>query len=148
MSANTDAVYGQLLREIEVVRHNLAILTPEQLLDAGAGLASAVRRLSDDLCSADDRLAAQAAVDIVNALWPHSAPCPDDPSWWSTPLGRMVARSGGVDGSDAVTRSVAAAMLGVHPGTVARLVDRGTLDRHPDGGITRAAVFARLARLR
>ena len=37
-------------------------------------------------------------------------------------------------------------MLGVHPGTVAQLVHRGTLDRHPDGGILRASVLQRLAR--
>ena len=35
---------------------------------------------------------------------------------------------------------------GVTPGTVAQLVHRGTLDRHPDGHITRASVLMRLAR--
>ena len=60
-------------------------------------------------------------------------------------LGRLCARSVDYGDSDSVTRSVAAAMLGVHPGTVAQLAHRGTLDRHPDGGITRASVLLRIA---
>lgn len=59
---------------------------------------------------------------------------------------RVCARSLGRDDAEAITHSVAAAMLGVHPGTVAQLVHRGTLDRHPDGGILRASVLQRLAR--
>ena len=31
-------------------------------------------------------------------------------------------------------------------GTVAQMVHRGTLDRHPDGGVLRSSVMARLAR--
>lgn len=91
----------------------------------------------------DDRLAAGTATDLLNALWPDG----DPPSeWWRTPLGRLCARSVGHDDADAVTHSVAAAMLGVTRGTVAQLVHRGTLDRHPDGGITRASVLLRIAR--
>lgn len=91
----------------------------------------------------DDRLAAQTAVDVMCALWTDSDPPPE---WWRTPVGRMVARSVGADETDAVTHSVAAAMLGVPRGSVGTLVHRGQLDRHPAGGVTRGSVLARLAR--
>jgi hypothetical protein len=91
----------------------------------------------------DDRLAAQTVIDLMCALFPHCDPAPE---WWRTPAGRLCARSLGRDDTEAVTRSVAAAMLGVTPGTIAQLVHRGTLARHPDGGISRASVLARLAR--
>lgn len=105
--------------------------------------------LAGQLCQdGDDRLAAQTVIDIMAALWPSCAPedC-GEAEWWRTPLGRMCARSLGHSDSDAVTYSVAAAMLGVARGTVSTLASRGTLDRHPDGGITRASVLLRLARL-
>lgn len=96
----------------------------------------------------DDRLAAETVIDLMGCLWPHMSPeeC-GQADWWRTPLGRLCARSLGRDDAEAVTRHVAAAMLGVSPGTVAQLVARGSLDRHPDGGITRASVMARLVRL-
>ena len=105
--------------------------------------------LAHQLCQdGDDRLAAQTVIDIMAALWPSCSPedC-GQAEWWRTPLGRMCARSLGHSDSDAVTYSVAAAMLGVARGTVSTLASRGTLDRHPDGGITRASVLLRLARL-
>lgn len=37
-------------------------------------------------------------------------------------------------------------MLGVRPETVAQLTHRGTLDRHPDGGILLASVLRHLSR--
>lgn len=86
----------------------------------------------------DDRLAAETVVDVLSALGEP------DPEWWQTPVGRLCARSLGHDDAEAVTRSMAAAMLGVHPGTVAQLVHRGTLERHPDGGIRRSSVLARI----
>lgn len=90
----------------------------------------------------DDRLAAETVRDLIWALWRDADPPAE---WWRTPLGRLCARSVDYGDSDSVTRSVAAAMLGVHPGTVAQLAHRGTLDRHPDGGITRASVLLRIA---
>lgn len=92
----------------------------------------------------DDRLAAETVIDLLPAIWGQADP---DPDWWRTPLGRLCARSLGRADAEAVTHSVAAAMLGVHRGTVSQLVHRRTLDRHPDGGITRASVLMRLSRL-
>lgn len=115
---------------------------------ARSQLASTAAVLAGQLCQdADDRLAAQSCIDLMCALWPHSAP--EDcgrADWWRTPLGRMCARSLGRDEAEAVTHAVAAAMLGVTRGTIAQLVHRGALDRHPDGGVLRASVLRRLAR--
>lgn len=98
---------------------------------------------------AHDRLSAQTVIDLMCVLWPHGSPedsgCPE---WWRTPLGRLCARSLGTDDAEAVSRSVAAAMLGVTAGTVQQLVHRGTLDRHPAGGVLRASVLQRIDRLR
>lgn len=96
----------------------------------------------------DDRLSAQTCIDVMCLLWPEAAPedC-GQAVWWRTPLGRLCARSLGRDDAEAVSQSVAAAMLGVTRGTIAQLVHRGTLDRHPDGGVLRASVLQRIDRL-
>lgn len=100
--------------------------------------------LSQDV---DDRLAAEACLTVMCLLWPHASPedC-GHADWWQTPLGRLCARSLGRDDAESVTHSVAAAMLGVQRGTIAQLVSRGHLDRHPDGGVLRSSVLARLGR--
>ena len=91
----------------------------------------------------DDRLAAQTVIDIMVVLWPDSDP-PDH--WWRTPTGRLCARSLCHSTAESVTHARAAHMLGLARGTVSTMVSRGTLDRHPDGGVDLAAVLARLAR--
>lgn len=70
------------------------------------------------------------------------------PTWWSTPLGLLCARSV-PDGWQllGVSQSEAAEILGVHKGTVATLVKRGTLAKAPEGGVSLAAVLDRLVRL-
>lgn len=98
--------------------------------------------LASMLTGGDDHQAAEVCVDLMACLWPH---CDPPPGWWRTPLGRAVAASAGMDGSEAVAMSVAAAMLGVSPGRATQLADAGKLDRHPDGGVTRASVTARIA---
>lgn len=116
---------------------------------AASQLAAVSRVLASQLAQEDDdRLSAQTCIDVMNVLWPHASPedC-GHADWWRTPLGRLCARSLGRVDAESVTRSVAAAMLGVHIGTVSQLVHRGTLDRHPDGGVLRASVLRRLARL-
>lgn len=92
--------------------------------------------------------AAELVQDLMGVLWPHGAPEQvGRADWWATPLGRACARSLGRGDAEAVTQHVAAAMLGVTRGTVAQLVARGTLDRHPDGGVLRASVLQRIDRL-
>lgn len=112
-----------------------------QLANAAAAMAA---NLAQD---SDDRLAAQTVIDIMCALWPNSAP--EDcgrADWWQTSLGRLCARSLGRSDAEAVTYSVAASMLGISKGAVSTMVGRGTLDKHPDGGVLRASVLQRLGR--
>lgn len=105
-------------------------------------------RIVDELAqSVDDRLAGEACLTVMSVLWPRCAP--EDAGWadwWQTPLGRLCARSLGRTDSESVSHSVAASMLGVAKGTVTTMVTRGTLDRHPDGGVLRASVLQRLGR--
>lgn len=148
MSGQQDQVAAQLLEELgDPARALGEVLGTDLLLLITGRLETRAWVLADGLCSEDDRLAAEAVRTVMAVLWPHGRPEDTDPSWWRTPVGRMVARSVGHDSTDAVTRHVAAAILGVTPGTVAQLTHRGTLDRHPDGGLTRASVLARADRL-
>lgn len=126
----------------------VALLHPDLAIQVDQALRDQADVLAAQLCQdTDDRLAAQTVIDVMNFLWPNAAPeeagrgC-----WWTTPLGRMCARSLGHSTTDAVTHSVAAAMLGIKTGSIGAMVQRGVLDRHPDGGVTKASVFARLAR--
>lgn len=91
----------------------------------------------------DDHTAAGTGTDLMTVLWGDDDP-PD--RWWRTPLGRVCARVLTHDDTDAVTHSHAAALLGLARGTIASMVHRGTLDRHPDGGILRTSIMQRLAR--
>ena len=126
----------------------LSLLGVDLGLEVGRACVSVAPVLAAQLAQdEDDRLAAQTVIDLMCLLWRHGAP--EDvgrADWWRTPLGRLCARSLGRDDSEAVSYSVAAAMLGVHPGTTAQMVHRGNLDRHPDGGVLRASVLKRLAR--
>lgn len=81
---------------------------------------------------------------ILDVLFTHTPP----PEWWRTELGVFVARTidDAVIVERRVTRSEAAAILGVHMGTISQLVARGTLPSD-DGGIALGDVLARLARL-
>lgn len=137
---------GGVARDVAVILGADVVLLVEQRIDDACG------RLTAQLCSDDDHESAAAARDVMAARWPADTEPP--PEWWRTPAGRAVARSGERDDSEAVTRTVAAAMLGVSPGSIAQMVHRarhglggsGGLEPHPDGGITRASVLARLAR--
>lgn len=108
---------------------------------ARARIWATAKRLATQLSCEDERLAAQTVIDCAGHLWPLDP----EPEWWRTPVGRLVARSVGPEDA-AVTQAEAAAMLGVTRGTIAQLVSRGTLARHRDGGVDRAAVFARMAK--
>lgn len=145
---STDAVAAQLTEELGQRAWELAaLLGPDVADELRRRIRSAVPILAAQLLQDDDdRLAAQTVIDVMCALWPHGQPEDADPDWWRTALGRACARSLGRADAESVSQSVAAAMLGVTRGTVAQLVARGTLDRHPDGGVLRASVLQRLAR--
>lgn len=142
-----DRVTAQLARELGELIEPLAVLAgPKAALEWPRQLARRARGIALTLCAGDDDDAAETCIDIMNALWPHGTPEHlGHADWWRTPLGQVCARSLGHRDSEAVTISVAAAMLGVTRGTVAQLLNRGKLDRHPDGGVLRASVLQRLA---
>lgn len=138
----TDPVADQLCDDVEA-----RIITPTAAL-LGVDLHDILRerieqsapRIAAELSAPDT--AASAARDLMSLLWGDSDPAPH---WWQTPLGRAVA--GGLhDRTDPLTHAESAAMLGVTRGTVATLVHRGTLARHPDGGVLAASVMQRLHR--
>jgi hypothetical protein len=150
MSEIHQQVAEQLRRELGAVAASVIALFGSDLVETvELRLHDRSAMLAANLCGEDDVLAGRTVSEVMPALFPNGDPPPD---WWRTPLGRVVARSFGDDG-EAVTQSVAAAMLGVTRSTVAQMLYRadkglpgaGGLERHPDGGITRASVLARLA---
>ncbi len=90
--------------------------------------------VSDDT---DDGERAGTVVDLLHAIWGSADPPPD---WWATTLGAACAMSLGSDHVVSWTHSVAAAWLGVTTGTIATLAHRGTIAKHPDGGLVPADV--------
>jgi hypothetical protein len=103
------------------------------------------RAWADVLFGEDDQTAAYLAIRLVSALYPSDAPFDPPAAWWSTPLGRAVARRAGHPAASAVPVSVAAAMLGITRQGVHDLVRRHKLDRAPDGGITTVSIQARFS---
>lgn len=114
--------------------------------DLHALLAPRVAAASEQaaLALVDPSAAPGAARTVMYALWGQS----DIPgSWWQTPAGALVAGAMASDATgERVTHAQAAAMLGVTRGTIAQLTSRGTLERHPDGGVDLASVLNRIAR--
>jgi len=140
ISVNEIKAEQQLRQELEMAAAPWAALL-------GPDLGELIRRRIADrapllaaqlIQDTDDRLSAQTVIDLLAVL--------DDPppAWYGqTPLGRTVARSTGHTLSEAVSYSVAAAILGVSKARAAELVARGKLDRHPEGGVTTVSVIAR-----
>ena len=140
MSAQLEAVAEQIFDEVvEVVVALGAIVgsssapTIERAWSRGRA-----RTLALALLSADDDESAQAAIDLACVLFPGR--CDPDTEWWRSPLGQAVARSIGHPTAESVTQAVAAAMLGLHPQGIGRLVKVGKLDRHPDGHVLASSV--------
>lgn len=143
--SNPRDVAAQLVTELGAVASAVAdVLGVDLAIVVESRIGPACDRLAAELCSDDDRLVAEAVLTVMCTRWPDGTEPP--PVWWRTAVGRVVARSVGREDTDSVSRSVAAAMLGVAPGTVAQMVHRGTLCRHTDGGIARSSVLERLAR--
>ena len=134
---------------VEVVGRRL--LDPLEILLGGGGdlraeVAASSRAWAAVLLGDDDLAAARLAIRIVAALYPGDTPFDPPPLWWRTPLGQVVLRRAGHPSAQAVSYSVAGAMLGVTRQGVHDLVTRGKLARHPDGGVTVDSVRARLDR--
>ena len=78
---------------------------------------------------------------LMAALWPETSP---PTLWWSSALGRAVERTGLWDRTS-LSHSEAGRMLGVTRQAISGLVQRGRLDPHEDGGVTRDSVLTRRA---
>lgn len=105
------------------------------------------RQLAATMQGDDEAAAVYAIARLIGALYPGDAPFDPPADWWRTPLGQVVARRMGHPTVQAVSYSVAGAMLGVTKQGVHDLVRRGKLARNADGGgVTVASVKARLTK--
>jgi hypothetical protein len=91
----------------------------------------------------DDQAAVLMIVRVISSLYPGDEPFAPPAEWWRTPLGQVVVRRIGHPSAQAVSYSVAGAMLGITRQGVHDLVARGKLERHPEGGVTVESVRAR-----
>ncbi|TDC52531.1 hypothetical protein E1281_18955 [Actinomadura sp. KC345] len=130
------------------------ILDPLEILLASGELLDPIRaRLrveaevwAAQLLGTDRDRATRAAARLIAALFPGDAPFDPTAAWWSTALGRAVARTAGHPTAPAVPYSTAGAMLGITRQGVHDLVKRGKLGRHPGGGVTTSSIRDRLNR--
>jgi hypothetical protein len=141
--ATQAALAEQLRKDVGAVTWGLtALLGPcEELELVDQRVDARVAMWAATLLGDDDKLAAQTVVDLMAVLWPNCDPTTD---WWRTPLGRAVARSVGHPTADAVSYSIAGAMLGCSKQYVGKLVQAGRLNRGPNGGVTSRSVRAAL----
>lgn len=113
--------------------------------EAGACLASVAndraRVLLAQLEHGDAHERQQVAIDILTVAWGDGEPPAD---WWRTPLGRAVAVAA-TDDTGRLSYAEAGRILGITRQSARELAKAGRLDQHPDGGVTRASVMARLA---
>jgi hypothetical protein len=145
-----DAVTAQLDAELGAAARELAKIAP---IARGGFTDQGICAFAEALSGDDPKLGLGAAVTVMLILRNHTDN-PRPPEWWNTPVGRLVARWIN-PGPGSVTHDEAARMLGVTRGAVSQMVHRGVhgkggsggLERHPDGGVTRASVLARIARL-
>ena len=149
-TANHVALVADLRDQLRVrLLDSLDILLGDQatvLLPARAQLDINAEAWAAQLLDGDQRTATATAARLVAALYPSDGPFDPPRHWWSTPLGRAIARRVGHPGAEAVSLGIAAAMLGISRQGVADLVARGKLTRHPDGGVLPTSIRDRLTK--
>lgn len=146
---------GSRQAEKDLAKHLVALISsrlldPLEILLGDSGelsrrLDSEARAWATTLLGDDDQSARFLAIRLVCALYPSDGPFEPPADWWSTPLGRVVAWRVGHPWAEAVSYSVAGAMLGITRQGVHDLVQRGKLKRHAKGGVTTASVRTRIA---
>lgn len=99
---------------------------------------------TEELLGPDDDAARTTALRLVGTLFPADAPFNPPTEWWSTPFGRAVLLRAGHPNAEAVSFTVAAAMLGISRQGVHDLAKRGKVQPHPEGGVTVESVQTRL----
>jgi hypothetical protein len=97
-----------------------------------------------EMLEADDTTAVGAIVRVVAALYPGDEPFDPPVDWWRTPMGQVMASRVGHPTAARVAYPVAGAMLGISRQGVHDLINRGKLDRHPDGGVVPVSIRNRL----
>ncbi len=107
-------------------------------------LRAAAAEWARTMLAADDEAAVAAIVRVVATLYPGDEPFDPPVAWWRTPMGQATARRVGHPTADRVSYPVAGAMLGITRQGVHDLVNRGKLERHPDGGVAPASIRDRL----
>lgn len=130
-----------------------ALLLGHLMGDDGAGsrwatmARSQAAHLAEILTTSNDEHEVAELVRNLGALeWGDEAQPTTE--WWRSPLGRVTAASTSIDPgarAEALSPTIAGEMLGISRQRVQQLVDTGKLERHPDGGVTRASVLARRA---
>lgn len=139
----------QLIRLVDV-----RLLDPlEILLDGDDAVESArtvVTRRAEAwatvMLGPDEQAAVLMIVRVISSLYPGDTPFEPPAGWWRTPLGQVTLRRVGHPSAQAVSYSVAGAMLGITRQGVHDLVTRHKLERHPEGGVTVESVRARASR--
>lgn len=99
---------------------------------------------TEDLLGPDDEAARTTAFRLVSTLFPADEPFNPPTEWWGTPFGRAVLLRAGHPNAEAVSFTVAAAMLGISRQGVHDLAKRGKVQAHPEGGVRVDSVRARL----
>jgi len=94
----------------------------------------------------DEQAAVLMTVRVISSLYPQDGPFEPPAEWWRTPLGQVALRRVGHPSAQAVSYSVAGAMLGITRQGVHDLVTRHKLERQPEGGVTVESVRARASR--
>ncbi|ASW56490.1 hypothetical protein CIK06_23510 [Plantactinospora sp. KBS50] len=96
----------------------------------------------------DERLAAETVRRLVAEIYQSGDVFAPPFEWWRTPFGALVARRFGHPAAEAVSLTVASAMLGITRQGVHDLVRRGKLRRDKaSGGVLVSSVRDRLAQL-
>lgn len=135
----TRLITSRLLDPLEIVLDDLEITAALQ-----GRVASRAAALAAELLAPDDAAARLAGIRLVAVLHPGDEPFDPPEGWWRTPLGRVMAWRVGFPGAEGVPVAVAAAMLGISRQFVHDLMNRGKLDRLPDGTVGVASVRARI----
>ncbi len=144
-------VAEQLRAELGMAAHSIGVIAgPDAAITWEQTILSRCDHLARQLADGEPAEVAEIVIDVMTVLWPHTGPerC-GQPEWWTSPLGRLCARSLRQWSSDEeVTHAVAAAMLGISRGTVGTMVHRGVLDRGHSGGVTLPSILRRISQKR
>lgn len=136
------AALAQLFEEFEALCDPTDLLLDHYRIAARVIRHDVLAKITMDLVDGDCAVARL----VHDAIWPRHQEPP--PTWWRTPVGRLIGLAIGNEMSQEVSQSFAAAMLGCGKGSIPTLIRRGKLVQHPaNGGIVKSSVLHRIANL-